>query len=114
VIDLPASRAARRREVPVRQEHRAARFCAYFERARGLEVVWQRLAVFPAPAFTPHRLVALEDSSGFTLELGIVTGSDLARGAVTLYTPLSSLTDVDGIRLGDLTLDPRTFRETRL
>jgi polynucleotide 5'-hydroxyl-kinase GRC3/NOL9 len=114
VIDLPAARAARRREVPIRQEHRAARFRAYFEGARTLEVVWQRLVVFPAPAFTPHRLVALEDSSGFTLGLGIVTGSDLIRGAVTLYTPLCSLTGVDGIRLGDLALDPRTFRETRL
>jgi polynucleotide 5'-hydroxyl-kinase GRC3/NOL9 len=114
VIDLPASRSARRREVPIRQEHRAARFGAYFEGARALEVVWQRLAVFPAPAFTSHRLVALEDSWGFTLGLGIVTGSDLTCGAVTLYTPLSSLEGVDGIRLGDLALDPRTFRETRL
>jgi polynucleotide 5'-hydroxyl-kinase GRC3/NOL9 len=114
VIDLPASRATRRREVPIRQEHRAARFGAYFQGARALEVVWQQLAVFPAPAFTPHRLVALEDSSGFTLGLGIVTGSDLTRGAVTLYTPLSSLEGVDGIRLGDLALDPRTFRESRL
>ena len=114
VIDLPASRAARRREVPTRQEHRAARFGAYFEGARVLEVVWQRLAVFPAPAFAPHRLVALEDSSGFTLGLGVVTSSDLTRGAVTLYTPLPSLEGVDGFRLGDLALNPRTFRESRL
>jgi polynucleotide 5'-hydroxyl-kinase GRC3/NOL9 len=114
VIDLPASPAARHREVTIRQEHRAARFGAYFEGACALEVVWQRLAVFPAPVFTPHRLVALEDSSGFTLGLGVVTGSDLARGAVTLYMHLSSLEGVDGIRLGGLALDPRTFRESRL
>jgi polynucleotide 5'-hydroxyl-kinase GRC3/NOL9 len=114
VIDLRASRAARRREVPVRQEHRAARFCLHFERAHVLEVAWQRLAVFPAPAFTPHRLLALEDSQGFTLALGIVTASAPAHGVVTLYTPLSSLTGVDAIRLGDLALDPHAFRESRL
>ena len=114
VIDLPASRAVRRREVPVRQEHRAARFRRYFEGSHTLEVVWHRLAVFPAPVFTPHHLVALEDSEGFVLALGIVTVSDLARSVVRLYTPLPSLTGVDAIRLGDLTLDPHTFRESRL
>lgn len=114
VIDLPASRAARRREVPARQEHRITCFGRYFHGACSLEVEWQRLAVFPAPTFTPHRLVALEDSAGFTLALGIVTGCDLVRGVLTLYSPLSSLADVDALYLGDLALDPRTFRESRL
>jgi len=114
VIDLPASRAAHRREVPVRQEHRVTCFGRYFRVARSLEIEWQRLAVFPAPTFTLHRLVALEDGAGFTLALGIVTGCDLIRGVLTLYSPLSSLADVDAIRLGDLALDPRTFRESRL
>jgi len=114
VIDLPALRTARRREVSARQEHRAAHFRLYFEEARLLEVAWRRLAVFPAPVFTPHRLVALEDSEGFALALGFVTASDPARSEVVLYTPLSSLTGVDAIRLGDLALDPHTFRESRL
>ena len=114
VIDLPAARAARRREVPVRQGHRAARFRRYFEQARPLEVVWQQVAVFPVPAFALHRLVALEDSEGFVLALGIVVANDLARGTVTLHTPLPSLAPVDVIRLGDLALDPHTFRESRL
>ena len=114
VIDLPASRAARRREVPARQEHRATCFGRYFNGAHSLEIEWRRLAVFPAPTFAPHRLVALEDSAGFTLALGIVTGYDLVRGVLTLYSPLSSLADVDALRLGDLALDPRTFRESRL
>jgi polynucleotide 5'-hydroxyl-kinase GRC3/NOL9 len=114
VVDLPASRSARRREVPDRQEHRAARFGHYFEEARPLEVAWQRLAVFPAPAFTMHRLVALESGEGFALALGIVAASDLARGTVTLHTPLASVAGADAIRLGDLVLDPCTFRELRL
>jgi len=114
VVDLPASRAARRRDVPIRQQHRAARFRRYFEGAHTLEVAWQHLAVFPAPTFTPHRLLALEDSEGLALGLGIVVASDPVRNTIALYTPLSSLAGVDSVRLGDLALDPHTFRETRL
>jgi len=114
VVDLPASWTARRREVPIRQEYRTTRFRRTFEGAHTLEVMWQHLAVFPAPVFTPHRLLALEDSAGFTLALGIVTASDPARSTIALYTPLPSLAGVDAIRLGDLALDPHTFRETRL
>jgi len=114
VIDLPAAQSARRREVPIRQEHRASRFRRYFEGAQTVEISWQRLAVFPAPSFTPHQLVALEDSQGFALALGIVIASDPAHSVVTLHTPLSSLAGVDAIRLGDLALNPHTFRESRL
>ena len=113
VIDLPPSGAAQRRGVPHRQEHRAARFGLYFRNARTLEVDWRHLAVFPTPAFSLGRLVALEDSEGFVRALGIVVARDLARGTVTLCTPLSTVVDVDAIRIGDLALDPRTFRESR-
>jgi polynucleotide 5'-hydroxyl-kinase GRC3/NOL9 len=112
VIDLPASRVVRRRGPPVRQEHRAAQFQRYFADARPLEVARQRLAVFPRPAFTPNRLVALEDKEGFTLALGIVTARD--SDTVSLHTPLSSLDEVNAVRLGDLALDPHTFQETRI
>jgi polynucleotide 5'-hydroxyl-kinase GRC3/NOL9 len=112
VIDLPASRAAQRRTPFTRQEHRAAQFRRCFAGARSLEVDWQRLAIFPTPAFTPHRLVALEDKEGFALSLGIVTASD--PNTVMLHTPLASLDGVSAVRLGDLTLDPRTFQETRI
>jgi polynucleotide 5'-kinase involved in rRNA processing len=75
--------------------------------------VWQRLAVFPAPVFTLHRLVALEDAQGFALALGIVTANDPLRSTVTLYTPLPSLAGVDTVHLGGLALDPDTFRDSR-
>jgi polynucleotide 5'-hydroxyl-kinase GRC3/NOL9 len=117
VLDLRASRVARRREVPERQNHRAARFRRYFNEAQVLEVAWQRWAVIPAPSFTPERLVAFECAEGFTLGLGIVVASDRRRGALTVKTPLAScdsLDQVDTIRLGDVALDPLTFRETRL
>jgi hypothetical protein len=49
--------------------------------------------------------------------LGIVVASDRRRGTLTIRTPLASvdsLDQVDTIRLGDVALDPSTFRETRL
>ncbi len=109
VIDLPAAQAAIRREVPERREHRAAAFRRYFEGADTLEIAWQRLAVWPYPAFTPYRLVALEDRDGFVLALGIVLAHDPTQGIVTLRTPLGSPEGVDTIHLGDLALDPYTF-----
>jgi len=112
VIDLPASRAAHRRGPSTRQEHRVTQFRHYFAGARSLEVAWQRLAVFPRPAFTPHRLVAFEDEEGFTLALGIVTAGDL--NTVVLHTPLSSLDEINAVRLGDLALNPHTFQETQI
>lgn len=109
VIDLPAAQAACRREVPERRAHRAASFRCYFEGAYSFEIAWQRLAVWPYPAFTPYRLLALEDKNGFVLALGLVLASDPARGLITLYAPLNSLEGVDVIHLGDLALDPYTF-----
>jgi polynucleotide 5'-hydroxyl-kinase GRC3/NOL9 len=117
VLDLQVSWAARRREVAERQNHRCVRFRRYFEEAQLLEVAWQRWAVLPAPSFTPLRLVAFECAEGFTLGLGIVVASDRHRATLTVKTPLTSadsLDEVDTIRLGDVALDPLTFRELRL
>jgi polynucleotide 5'-hydroxyl-kinase GRC3/NOL9 len=112
VIDLAALQGTRRRETSVRQEHRANQFRHYFEDARPLDIAWRNLAVFPAPIFRPHQLVALEDREGFTLGLGIIATSDSTHHTITLHTPISSLSAADAIRLGSLALDPRTFRES--
>jgi polynucleotide 5'-kinase involved in rRNA processing len=64
--------------------------------------------------FTQHRLVALEDEDGFVLALGIVTGLERDRQVVELHTPLTSLAQVYALRVGDLAVDPQTFRDTRL
>ncbi|MBN1812238.1 MAG: hypothetical protein JXA14_10415 [Anaerolineae bacterium] len=114
VIDLPASRAARRREFSIRREHRASQFRRYFADARPLEIEWQRLAVLPAPAFTLHRLVAIEDKEGFVLGLGIVTASDPTHSTTVLHTPLDTQEGVNAVHLGDLALDPHSFRESHL
>ncbi len=142
VIDLDVARCVRRRDVSVRQAHRATRFRRYFEGSRNLEIEGERLAVFPGLDFADvgrasadvgrasadvghasvdvgravrvHRLVGLEDNEGFALALGIVVTSDPGRGVITLYTPLPSLLNVDAVHLGNLLLDPCTFRGVRL
>lgn len=114
LIDLRPSPAAQRRDVLARQAHRAAQFAHYFSPARSLVVDWERLAVFPAPHFSFNQLVALEDAEGFALAVGIVELADLHARRVTLRAPLASMDGVQALRLGDVTLDPRTFRDQPL
>jgi len=114
LIELRPSAAVQPRDPPTRQAHRAAQFAHYFAKARLLALDCGRLAVFPAPNFVFNQLAALEDARGFTLGLGIVRSADLKPGQVTLLTPLDSPAGVDALRLGDLTLDPRTWRDQRV
>lgn len=113
VIDLAATPAVRPRDPTMRRAHRAAAFRQYFADAAPLEVPWGRLAVFPAPVFSPGRLVALEDARGFALALGVVLEMDAIRRTLSLLTPARSLEGVDAIRLGDLWLDLATWEERR-
>ena len=114
VIELRPSRAVRPRDPAARQAYRAAQFAHYFAAVHPLSVLWPRLAVLPGPHFLPNRLVGLEDELGFTLGLGLVKDYDYKARQVTLDTPLASLAGVESLRLGDLTLEPGTFREQRL
>jgi polynucleotide 5'-hydroxyl-kinase GRC3/NOL9 len=114
VVDLRPSPAARRRDITARQTHRVSQFKQYFAAARPLRVDWGRLAVFPGLRFVLNGLVALEDADRFTLGLGVVLENNPRARQVTLYTPLGSLDRVDILRLGDLLLDPQTFRDQRL
>ena len=114
VIELRPSPAAQARDIPTRQAHRASQFAHYFANARQVTASWNRLAVSPAPRFVFNQLVALEDAEGFTLGLGIVTLSDAAARQVRLLTPLASLGGVQALRLGDVMVDPKTFRDQPL
>ncbi len=109
IIDLPPPPQARRRDVSVRRAHRAAQFARYFARPSRVEVDGSELAVFPAPDFDLHRLVALENPAGFALGLGIIVG---VRGTtVKLLTPLDSLDGVDALHLGNLIVNPETYED---
>lgn len=114
VVDRPVARAVKRRDVAARRAHRARQFRRTFEGSWRVEVEWRGLAVIPAPSFTRHRLVAMEDAAGFVIGLGIVMGCDLNRQRVELLTPVTSLDGVDALHVGDVVVDPETFHDERL
>jgi polynucleotide 5'-kinase involved in rRNA processing len=75
---------------------------------------WDRLTVWPTADFTFRQLVALEDSGGFVLGLGIMLGAETRTREVTLLTPLASPEGVEALRLGDLTIDAQTYEHQRI
>jgi polynucleotide 5'-hydroxyl-kinase GRC3/NOL9 len=114
VVELRPSPAVQPRDLLTRQAHRASQFARAFSAARPVRVDWKKLAVSPSPRFVFNQLVALEDAEGFTLGLGIVVSSDPALGQVRLLTSLDSMTHVQALRLGDVLVDPKTFRDQPL
>lgn len=114
VSEFSPSPAAQRRATSVRKAHRAAQFSQYFAEGSQLRVNWTKFAVLPAPRFSLHRLVALEDADGFTIGLGIVVQIDRFYRQVMLHTPVDTLNGVDVIRLGDLVVDPLTYEDSPL
>lgn len=114
VVELRPSPAVQPRDLLTRQAHRASQFARAFSAARPVRIDWKKLAVSPSPRFVFNQLVALEDAEGFTLGLGIVVSSDPALGQVRLLTSLDSLTRVQALRLGDVLVDLKTFRDQPL
>ncbi len=114
LLEFRPSEAVRPRDLTARQAHRARQFARYFQHAQPVEVPWCSLAVFPAPWFALHRLLAFEDREGFVRGLGIVLDIDRAAQRLTVLTPLTDLAPVDSLHLGDLLVDPETFRDRRL
>jgi polynucleotide 5'-hydroxyl-kinase GRC3/NOL9 len=105
VIRLSPSIEARLKSRVTRQEHRLRQFERYFAPAQTLTVNWRRLGVFPAPRFAVGMLVALEDRDSFTQGLGIIREIDHRRGRLSLLTRLNSLSGVQALRLGDISIN---------
>jgi len=124
LCELGPSSAVEPRDPSARRAHRADCSAAYFAGARPVVLRWDRLAVWPrsgeaerglfAPDFIFRQLVALEDGMGFALGLGIVLSADIRAREVTLLTPLASPDGVEALRLGDLTIDARTYQDQRI
>jgi polynucleotide 5'-hydroxyl-kinase GRC3/NOL9 len=114
IEEMHPSSAAHQRDFTTRQLHRIKQFAGYFSTAQTINVIWPHVAVFPAPRFSPNRLVALEDAEGFTLGLGIVQQVDDDAKEVVLFTPLTSLDKVDAIQLGEVIIDTHTFEHQHL
>jgi polynucleotide 5'-hydroxyl-kinase GRC3/NOL9 len=114
LCELSPSPAVEPRDPAARRAWRAQRSAAHFQSSRPVVLRWDRLAVWPAPNFVFRQLVGMEDSAGFALDLGIVLGADIRAREVTLLTPLASPDGVEALRLGDLTVDARTYEDARI
>lgn len=110
LVELTPAPAARRRDTAERQAHRAAQFARYFRPARQLTLDLDRYAITPAVDWQPQRLLALRDDRGFTLALAIMQ-EQTAAGEVVVLTPLPEADAVVAIQVGDLLLDPQTYRD---
>jgi polynucleotide 5'-kinase involved in rRNA processing len=124
LYELSPSAAVEPRDPAARRAHRAGRLAAYFHDARPVVLRWDSVAIWPrsgeaarghaAPDFVFRQLAALEDAGGFALGLGIVLSADTRAREVTLLTSLVSPDSVKALRLGDLTIDGRTYQDQRI
>jgi polynucleotide 5'-hydroxyl-kinase GRC3/NOL9 len=114
IVRIPCSPAAQRIGAPSRRAHRAAQYSRYFSPMNRLRIDWGEVAVFPAPAFQPNRLVAMEDEDGFAIGLGVVEQVNPESYEVTVLTPLGSLKGVNALRLGDVAVDLESFQDWQL
>ncbi len=111
LVELRPVESVIRRSRDIRQQNRADRYANYFSRAKEISIYWPRMAVIPRPRFTSNRLLSLEGQDGFTSGLGIVVRDDRVNKQVTVLTPLESLEGVEILRIGNVAVDPSTYRD---
>lgn len=113
VVELPVSEAVRRRNVEARRAHRASAFRRYFAGSGVLRLSLRGRALFAGRTLAPRRLLALQDSAGFVLALGVIVDYNEARDELDIRTPLSETDAVASVHLGAIGVDADTGREFR-
>lgn len=111
--EMAPSPDVKQRNATDRQAYRARRFRRYFQSAHRLALPQQHFAMLPSPRWRRNQVAALRDREGFTLALGIVLGEE-DQGTLIVRTPLSDPAPVAILEMGDLLLDPETFRDEGL
>ena len=114
ILELQPSPAVSSRNQNERRSYRREKFSRYFASGRPVRISWRGYAVLPGPDFQHNQLVALEGEDGFVTALGIVLEVSQASGSVVLFTPALSLDGVGSIRLGNVTVDPKTYHNCQL
>ena len=114
LLELSPAPAVRVRDAADRQAYRARQFAGYFEEAQPLTLEPPRYAVVPRLHFRRHQVLALRDAEGFTRALAIVLEDRQDEQRLTVLTPLAAADVITTLELGDLLLDPETFRDAPL
>jgi polynucleotide 5'-hydroxyl-kinase GRC3/NOL9 len=110
--EIDASPARRSWSRLARQRYRMHCFAEHFAAARAIEVDMSRFGLFPARLPVCNQLLAFEDAGGYTLALGIALRADKSTHRATILTPISDLARARAVRLGDLKVEPATFRDS--
>lgn len=113
VAQLEPSPRVEPRDAAGRRAYRAQRFRRYFGTARHLTLSRERYAMVPSPRWRRKQVLALRNRDGFTLALGIVLGEDDA-GQLIVLTSLEDPDQVSILEMGDLLLNPETFKDESL
>jgi polynucleotide 5'-hydroxyl-kinase GRC3/NOL9 len=114
VAEPSVSDAVTRRSTEDRKAHRAHRFESVFAPAGIRTVDWTALAVRPNLDVRDDHLVALEDRDGYVEALARVASVDRSTCHLDLHTPHDAPASADTLRLGDVALDPETYRDRSL
>lgn len=114
VLQIKPSPETRRRSQDIRRSHRREQFEFYFREGKIIEIQSGRYPVFPFPRYILNCLISFEDRNGFTIALGIIRAIDRHSHRISIFSPITDLTNVDAIRLGDLTVDPVTYQDSLL
>jgi polynucleotide 5'-hydroxyl-kinase GRC3/NOL9 len=110
VMDLPHCKSASIRDMETRQVNRENSFRNFFREAKPLMIDWPSYAVFPEPVFQQHRLLSLENKKGYAIGSAIVLKNFRDSKRVQILSTLQTLKELDTIRLGDVIVDPDTFK----
>lgn len=108
---LPVAKAVARRPVEDRVKRRQEQFRRYFADAAPLKISYSRLPVYGLEQVGRHRLVALQDRSGFTLALGVIM--EISAREMVILTPARDAARTVSLRTGSLLLNPDTGAEPR-
>ncbi|MBS3757660.1 MAG: hypothetical protein KGY61_03255 [Desulfobacterales bacterium] len=114
IIEIKCASAVRRRQFDERQSFREESFRQYFKNAAPQTFFWPRYGVFPYPRFCMNGLLGFADEAGFALGLGIVKKIEACSKTISVLTPLTeeAQSRIRGIQLGDVALDPSTFKHS--
>lgn len=108
---LRVANAVNRKSVEERVQRRRRQFRQHFAGAAPLTLDYARLPVYDLEQAGPHRLLALHDREGFTVALGVIL--QMGTREMTILTPARTASQVAGLRIGSLGLDPESGEELR-
>lgn len=99
-VDLAVSPYAEERSRESRIARRRQRLVQYFEGARTQRVSLRQMAAYDLDLLAVGAIVAFQNSSGFTMALGVVEEADRGGDTAAIRTPLESLNGVGSVRFG--------------